>query len=179
MDFSISDFVADRRAATPSAAAEMATPDRADLGRRVRGLSDRLDNALDGRLARERDRIAGLAARRVLTAPEGAVQRRRELLKPTAQRLERAMRHGLDVRGRELRRLCAQMQALSPLAVLGRGYALVRTPDGRLIPRAAGLAPGAAVAVQFADGTAHARVERVEIQNTDMAPDGADREADV
>lgn len=179
VDFSISDFVADRRAATPSAAAEMATPDRADLGRRVRGLSDRLDNALDGRLARERDRIAGLAARRVLTAPEGAVQRRRELLKPTAQRLERAMRHGLDVRGRELRRLCAQMQALSPLAVLGRGYALVRTPDGRLIPRAAGLAPDAAVAVQFADGTAHARVERVEIQNTDMAPDGADREADV
>ena len=89
------------------------------------------------------------------------------------------MRHGLDVRGRELRRLCAQMQALSPLAVLGRGYALVRTPDGQLIPRAAGLAPGAAIAVQFADGTAHARVERVEIQNTDMAPDGADREADV
>lgn len=164
VDFSISDFVADRRAATPSAAAEMATPNRADLGRAVRGLAVRMDNAMDGHLSRERRRISGLAERRVLAAPEEVVRRRREMLAPTVKRLDRAMRSGLDTREREMRRLCAQLQALSPLAVLGRGYTLVRTSDGRLAAHAANLTPGEAVSVQFSDGMACARVESVEVE---------------
>ena len=162
VDFSISDFVADSRAATPSAAAEMATPDRADWERHIRSLSGRMNTVLDSRLTRERRHVTDLAARRVLTTPEGAFRLRRERLTGLSDRLGSAMQGGLDARTHDLRRLCAQMQALSPLAVLGRGYTLVRTPDGHLISRAAGLMPGEDVAVQFADGVACAHVEAVE-----------------
>lgn len=174
VDFSISDFVADRRAATPSAAAEMVTPDRGDLSRQLGGLSVRLDTALDTRLTRERRRLAELAGRRVLSAPEGVILRRREQLSPLSHRLETAIQRVLESRGQEQARLCGQLEALSPLAVLGRGYTLVRGADGRLIPRAAALAVGDTVTVQFSDGAAEARVERIE-----PAPMGAEREADT
>lgn len=179
VDFSISDFVADRRAATPSAAAEMATPDRGDLKRRLGGLSVRLDTALDTRLSRERRRLQELAGRRVLSAPEGVIQRRREQLSPLAHRLDTALRHGLDRRRQELTRLCGQLDALSPLAVLGRGYTLVRRESGELVSRAAALAVGDEVTVRFADGRIGARVERLErVEQTDEAETKQSRRED-
>lgn len=174
VDFSISDFVADCRAATPSAAAEMATPDRADLERHVRSLFGRMNSVLDSQLTQNRRRMTDLASRRVLTAPGGAVRLRRERLEGLSDRLDAVIRHDLDTRTHDLRRLCAQVQALSPLAVLGRGYTLVRTPDGRLISRAAGLLPDDVVAVQFADGTVHARVETVESRPSSVGTGSAE-----
>lgn len=171
VDFSISDFAADRRAATPSAAAEMATPDHHDLARRVGALSARMDTALDMRLMQERRRLTELSGRRVLSAPEGVILQRRETLAPLVHRMETAMRHDLDGRGQQLSRVCAQLSALSPLAVLGRGYTLVRNQAGGLVPRAADLTVRQDVTLQFHDGHARAMIEEVQV-----APEGAGEE---
>lgn len=177
VDYAISDFVADRRAATPSAAAEMVTPDREDLGRQVQALSRRMDTALDTRLARARNRLAELAGRRVLSTPEGVILQRRERLSPLSHRLETAIGRALEMREQEMTRLCGQLEALSPLAVLGRGYTLVRGEDGYLIPRAERLTSGERVTVQFSDGRAEALIELVERVPT--APVGAESETDI
>jgi exodeoxyribonuclease VII large subunit len=135
-DISLTDLVADLRAATPSAAAEQAVADRrevlrqlADLGARLaRGLASR-SRLADERLARTADRLtAGI---------EAALQRERH-------RLERAG---------------AQLDALSPLRVLDRGYAVPRNAEGRVLKRVADFAPGSAFRLRVADGEVPARVE--------------------
>jgi exodeoxyribonuclease VII large subunit len=80
VDFTICDFVADLRAATPSAAAELTLPDKGDLSRRVAALSTRLSGAQTTRLRRYRTRLTQLASAKVLTSPEGVYRLRRESL---------------------------------------------------------------------------------------------------
>lgn len=184
VDFSISDFVADRRAATPSAAAEMAVPDKQDLGRRISALSVRMDNAVAGILTRARAGLDRLASARVLSSPDSLVAGRRDRLDALTHRLTQAspaasVRKGrerveglsrrldlsaaarVETAGSELRRLCGQLEALSPLGVLGRGYALVQKQDGHLAPRAGSVSVGDVVTIRFADGRADAAITDV------------------
>ncbi len=159
VDFTICDFVADLRAATPSAAAELTLPDKSDLGRRVQSLATRLATAEDTRLRVCRQRLDRLAAARVLTSPEGALRPRREALTHLQDRLDRAVDHRLEHRRAELRRSVAGLGALNPLGVLSRGYALVQDEDGHVVPGVEALVPGESVSLRFADGTARARIE--------------------
>jgi exodeoxyribonuclease VII large subunit len=207
VDFTIADFVADVRAPTPSAAAELVVREKQAL---IDGLGDlraRLDRSMRRRLERERERVAALAGRRVLTDParplrdlerrlDDAGRRLRHAAAATlaraAHRLEVATaglrgagprarlaggRHRLehlDVRlrgaaGRALVRsqhrlgaLVGRLDSLSPLAVLGRGYSLTRTPAGEIVRDAGQVAPGAAVDVLLARGRLECRVERTE-----------------
>ena len=184
VDFSISDFVADRRAATPSAAAEMAVPDKQDLGRRISALSVRMDNAVAGILTRARTGLDRLASARVLSSPDSLVAGRRDRLDALTHRLAQAspaasVRKGrerveglsrrldlsaaarVETAGSELRRLCGQLEALSPLGVLGRGYTLVQKQDGHLAPRADTVSVGDVVTIRFADGRADAAITDV------------------
>jgi exodeoxyribonuclease VII large subunit len=135
-DVSLTDFVADVRAPTPSAAVEMAIPDRDDLSRRVAGLALRLAGALGRgtRLARERLVRAG-------DRLEGALQRR--LDEP---------RRGLDL-------LAAQLDALSPLRVLDRGYSVARDSAGRVLRRVEQFRPGLPFGLRVSNGDVRARVD--------------------
>lgn len=135
-DVTLTDLVADARAATPSAAAELVVPDRARWAARAGDLATRLATALTqrGRLARER-------------------------LARSADRLEAALTGLLDDRRRRADHLAAQLDALSPLRVLGRGYAVATAPDGRLLRRTADFHPGDRFALRVSDGTVPARVE--------------------
>lgn len=135
-DVSFTDLVADVRAATPSAAMELAVPDRADLARQVAGLGLRLGNAL-GRGTR----LAG------------------ERLSRSADRLEVALERQLERPRRDLERLGAQLDALSPLRVLERGYSVARGDAGRVLRRIADFAPGSPFTLRVVDGTVPARVE--------------------
>ncbi|HXE58605.1 MAG TPA: exodeoxyribonuclease VII large subunit [Gemmatimonadales bacterium] len=135
-DVSLTDLVADLRAPTPSAAAEMAVADARELQGRIEGLAVRLA----GGLAR-RSRVLG------------------ERLERTADRLTGAMTGLLGERRRLLERLGAQLDALSPLRCLERGYAVARGPDGRLLRRRADFAPGSRFSLRVADGEVDARVE--------------------
>jgi exodeoxyribonuclease VII large subunit len=207
VDFTIADFVADARAPTPTAAAALVVPDRAEVARsvaradaalrralvrriallrervtglqrrlgdperRVRDLALRLDElalrarrGLVRKVAWERREIATLASRLVRTGPERAVRRTSDGLRADADRL----RFAVAVRVRHARaaveRAAGRLDALSPLACLGRGYAIVRRGDaaGPVVSDAESLAAGDAVALVFARGRARARVEETE-----------------
>jgi exodeoxyribonuclease VII large subunit len=137
IDISLTDLVADVRAATPSAAAELAVPDRRDVLRLVDDLSVRLASGLTGRtrLARER-------------------------LSRTSDRLRAGVESQLDGRRTLTDRLAAQLDALSPLRVLGRGYAVPMNEAGRVLKRRADFAPNESFRLRVADGDVRARVER-------------------
>jgi len=165
VDFTICDFVADLRAATPSAAAELTLPDKADLGRRVTALSTRLDTSVSAVLTRRRTRLASLSSRRVLSAPEAVYTRRKERLDTLGTRLHMAADRHVTAGRQDLRRLCAQLSALSPLGVLGRGYALVQGEDGHVITGADRLSVGDTVTLRFADSRATATVTNTETQS--------------
>ncbi len=136
VDISLTDLVADVRAATPSAAAELAVPDRRDVLRLVDDLS--------GRLA------AGLTARTRLASAR---------LARTSDRLQAAVQVGLQRRRSQTERLAVQLDALSPLRVLGRGYAVARAMDGRVLKQKADFVADLPFQLRVADGDVRARVE--------------------
>lgn len=158
VDVTLADLVADVRAATPSQAAEFALPDRRDVAVRIAAASTAFGRALStllaarrARMERTRDRMAG-----ALLAQLRSSERR--LLTATA-RLAPALLRAVEVRRGTLSRLAAQLHALSPMAVLGRGYALARAADGRLLRRRADLPAGTSFTLTVADGAIIARVE--------------------
>ena len=135
-DISLSDLVADVRAATPSAAAEQAVADRREVLRQVADLGSRL--------------AAGLAARTGLAE---------ERLARTADRLYSGVDDALRRERHRADRLAAQLDALSPLRILDRGYAVPVGSEGRVLKRRADFAPGAGFRLRVADGEVPARVE--------------------
>jgi exodeoxyribonuclease VII large subunit len=158
-DFTICDFAADLRAATPTAAAAAASPDRAALAAEVNALRRRLRRDLQRIVERGSQRLDH-AARRLLT-PAERLERDRERVRGLQRRLQLAAQ---SVRARREQRVASFARALAhldPTRVLGRGYSIVRGPDGHVRATAAGLAPGDAISVVFADGTADAAVTRV------------------
>jgi exodeoxyribonuclease VII large subunit len=136
IDISLTDLVADHRAATPSAAAELAVADRRDVLRLVNDLSVRLASGLTGRTR--------LAAAR---------------LARSADRLHAGMEGVLDSRRNLAERLAAQLDALSPLRVLGRGYAVPMDHAGRVLKQRADFIKDASFRLRVADGDVRARVE--------------------
>ena len=161
VDFTICDFVADLRAATPSAAAELSLPDKGDLTRQVQSLTTRLNAAQTTRLKRYRTQLDRLSATRVLTSPEGVYRLRRETVTALEKRLNLSVSRHLGRKRQSMERVTASLGALNPLAVLGRGYALVQTEAGKVIPAAAELQVGDRVGLRFADGSARVRVEEI------------------
>jgi exodeoxyribonuclease VII large subunit len=156
-DFTIADFVADCRAATPSAAAELIVPDQFEvalhLGARMQRLRSELQRALDER----QHALEGLQRRLSRCRPEAAPSRAQVTRDVTSMR--RLLSHQLALREERLSSLCKQLAALSPAATLGRGYALVQRGDGALIVRAADARAGERVEIRMADGGFDARVE--------------------
>lgn len=136
IDISLTDLVADVRAATPSAAAELAVSDRQDVLRLVDDLSVRLASGLTGRTRLARERLAR-----------------------TTDRLHVGVQAVLDSRRNLTDRLAAQLDALSPLRVLGRGYAVPTTEAGRVLKRRADFVPNESFRLRVADGDVRARVE--------------------
>ncbi len=135
-DVSLTDLVADMRAATPSAAAEAAVPDRAAVLPTLNGVARRLAKALAGR--------AGMAEER---------------LARTGDRLTTALQLHLDRRAAKLDRLAGKLDALSPLKVLDRGYAIARSETNQVLKRVGQFTPGLRFRLRVADGEVRARSE--------------------
>lgn len=163
VDYSISDFVADLRAATPSAAAELTIPDSEDARRYVDNLYARLTKPVEENLRRRRATLELLTSAGVLTSPEAMYTRRKEAIKTLGDRMDRSILH-LQAQNRQtMTRLTAQLEALSPLAVLGRGYTMTKDVDGNIVTSAAMLSEGDGLIVRFADGEALATVTGVNL----------------
>lgn len=205
-DVTIADFVADVRAATPSAAAEKVVQAKQDLVARIDALARRRDAALERVVTRLRTRVGRVTEHRVFEAERGRVRARRLQVGALATRMDQALRRAaerararlrradertdafrfdrqvahrrerlaaldrrlgarlastVDLRRTRLGGLAAHLDALSPLAVLGRGYALAWRGDGQLLRDAREVAPGDAVRVRLAEGEIEAQVTRV------------------
>ncbi|HWQ15599.1 MAG TPA: exodeoxyribonuclease VII large subunit [Roseiflexaceae bacterium] len=157
-DTTIIDYVADVRAPTPSAAAEIVSPDVAELADAVAGLRAALDEALLEQVARARGELEGLRRRLAQQSPMARVQRDRQMLDELLRRASAALAHDATLKQARLEGALRQLAALSPLATLGRGYAVVRrASDGRVVTSPAQIAPGEAVDITVRDGSFGAR----------------------
>jgi exodeoxyribonuclease VII large subunit len=212
-DFTISDFVADLRAATPSAAAELITLAQHQVEDRVAALAARVQRSGNFHLMNARQRYSRLSAESVLIRVRDAVNRRsqrldelrlhldasmqrplrirarllgflidrlrrqditariatiHQRLQSADQRLHRATTQIVNLRMTRLNRASAGLVALSPVAVLSRGYALVYAADGKLLRSAAGTAAGRTIRARLAHGTLEAEVTRTKIEEANV-----------
>ena len=158
-DVTISDYVADRRASTPSNAAELAVPDQEELRQTLDHLYHRLDRAMDRRLRERQDALARLGSSPFLRSPLQAVREKRLALDLCRQRLIRAMERKTGETRQTIGRLAAALDALSPFKVLGRGYAISYTEDGAVLTSVRQAKAGDPVDLRVSDGTLHCRVE--------------------
>lgn len=159
-DVTISDFVADARASTPSNAAEIAVPDQMELLRWLRGAGDRMVQCETGRLEAARQRLDNLASKRVMRDQMAYVQDKRMELAHLQQRLGDLSGALLSRRRQRFSALAAALDAMSPLKVLGRGYAVARSQDGTILKSGREVAPGDRVSVTLSEGGFDAVVER-------------------
>lgn len=157
-DVSLTDLVADVRAATPSAAAEKAVPDRAELLRRLDALQGSLASGALRRVALVDERLRH-AATRMARSCERLIEHGTGRLREAHSRMAVACDRGVQARRAEVARLAGQLDALSPLRVLERGYAVARAADGRVLRRIADFPADRAFRLRVLDGEIHARSE--------------------
>lgn len=160
-DFTICDFAADRRAPTPSAAAELAVPDTRELMRRISNVTDRCEHLLSAKVAERRKYLEIMASRPVLKNPERYIDDRRMDLGHLETRLCSAIVNVKEKKSSAFSLLAAKLDALSPLSVLTRGYSFVSDTEGRVLKEARGLALGQSVNISFSDGEAKCKVEEI------------------
>ncbi len=151
-DFSISDFVADLRAPTPSAAAEMVMPEKKAFKENLIFLEKRLTASLLHRLKREHDKLLRLENARSLQRPMELVNQKRQHLDRLEQSLIQRNRTRIEMIKASLGITVGRLNALSPLTVLSRGYAVVQNEDGSILRTIKDLNPGDKLQVTLSDG---------------------------
>lgn len=170
-DVTISDYVADLRAATPSNAAELVVPDRQELEERLRSLTARMAQAQKRQIHLARQSLQALASKQVLQSPMNYLQDRRMLLDYHCQQLASCMQQLLDQKKHRFVAARATLEAMSPMAVLGRGYAMASTKNGVILHDASQLHPGDPVLVRLHHGTFEASVTAIEGGTNDTGTD--------
>ena len=161
-DFTIADFVADVRAPTPSAAAEIVLPPRVEVDERLAEFRQRMHRTVRQRIQTARERLSRLRDARILKDPREQINRRQMAVDLLIQRLESVQRSRLSETERTLSLLTGKLDALSPLKVLARGYGMVTHSDtGRVIRSVRGIQAGDRMNVRLADGQIVSIVEHV------------------
>jgi len=182
VDFTISDFVADLRAPTPSAAAEIVIQSKEEISQRVKQLERRLEAVIKFRIGQLRHFLASKVGSRGFVVAENRIRRMAQRVDDLTFRLEQIGRTGAFIRSRAHRvEICEQrlsnaihqclkkwhqafariahtLDAISPLAVLERGYAICLTPDGRVVRSVDTVEPDATVKVRLHEGSLLAKV---------------------
>lgn len=152
IDFSLLDFAADLRAATPSAAAELLSPSTIEMHDRLGLLRRKLTDSLRAHLQRAAQRSDIAQLRLQALNPIQRMQSGRHTLQALAARLHRAVHSDLNARLLRLKSAGAQLNALSPLATLGRGYSILRDDQGSIIQSITQTVPGQSLRAALSDG---------------------------
>lgn len=168
-DSPLLDLVADRRAATPTDAAKTVVPDVAEELERIRQARSRLRQVLTARITHEQQVIDSLRARPVLADPARGLAERVDEVHLLRDRARRSLRHRIERADDDLAHRLARVRALSPLATLKRGYAVVQDADGHVVTSPDSTTSGAALTVRVAEG-------RIDATVTDTHPDPIDEE---
>lgn len=164
-DVTISDYVADLRAATPSNAAELAVPDREALMQTLDAMSASMASALNRQLKNARNHLNVLAASPVLRSPTGYFEQKGKTLELYKSRLTSAQNRRIAGKNQRFIALVSKLDAMSPLKVLSRGYAVAKGPDGHILRTARAVETGDCITVMLSDGTLSAEVLKKEDPN--------------
>ena len=151
-DVTISDFVADRRASTPSNAAEIAVPDQEELRNRLDSVRQAMAQAVRKTLEKADGQWRALATKRVLTDPMAFIDDRRMQLDSVQQRLGLTAHRQMSTRQQQFAALAASLDALSPLKVLSRGYAMAQAADGAVLRTSRQVKEGDRIRVRLGQG---------------------------
>lgn len=158
IDFTIADFVADLRAPTPSAAAELATPDIQELRAGLQGIRLALQNQMQTILQQKNWQIQSLNRALNHLTPEVRLQNGQQRLDMLMERLEQHITRRLERWRGRVDILQARLDAMNPLATLARGYAIVRQEDGRIVRGVQDAAAGDILYLQLSDGSLKSQV---------------------
>lgn len=150
-DFTICDFAADLRAPTPSAAAEIAVPDITALGELLGSFSRRMNSAVGGTLTHEKARLEARAQLLKRLSPRNYIDDLDARCGGAGVRIDSAVRHSMEVRRGEIAALCARLDALSPLRVIARGYA-VASSGGKVLTSPSQVEVGDTIDLRLAGG---------------------------
>jgi exodeoxyribonuclease VII large subunit len=161
-DFTLCDFVADMRAPTPSAAAEIAVPDTAELLHRVSRTEERLSLAVFRNIEANRAHLKRLASARSMTSPMNVIDDKRMALAMEEQRLAGRMEALIAKKRAGFIRDTAKLDALNPLAVIARGYSAIFDENGALIKSVSQTKEGDALSFMVTDGKIRAEVKELE-----------------
>lgn len=157
-DVTISDYVADIRAATPSNAAELAVPDQDALGQTLDAMSAAMATALTRQLKSARQHLNVLSASPALKSPTGYLEQKQKTLELLKNRLISAQNQNISRKSARYVALTAKLDAMSPLKVLTRGYAMAQTEDGDVLRSVEQVDLGQRITVSLNDGTISATV---------------------
>ncbi|KQZ75133.1 exodeoxyribonuclease VII large subunit [Nocardioides sp. Root151] len=156
------DLVADVRASTPTDAARRVVPDMAEETQRIDQARQRLRSSMLAWLDREQTGLAAIRSRPAMADPRNLLDDRADEVAHLRDRARRSVRHRLDRAGDEIAHHAARATALSPLATLRRGYAVLQGPDGHVLTSVTGVDEGAEISVRVADGRVHATTTSIE-----------------
>ena len=166
IDVTLCDLAADVRALTPSEAAERLVPSAEDLKNALRGLQMRLRKALQSQAGLARQKITQLANRRVFQRPWERIQLLQQRLDDAQTRMQRGVKRRVTQAREQLGMFAAQLESLSPLAVLGRGYSVTQRADtGEIVRDAATLALGDFLSTRLAKGSVISLVEITNLED--------------
>ncbi|MBE6587244.1 MAG: exodeoxyribonuclease VII large subunit [Ruminococcaceae bacterium] len=160
-DFTICDFVADRRAPTPSAAAEIAVPDILELKHKFNNIISRESAILTKRFEYLRDHLRRLERSRPLLSPMNTIEDKRMTVASVQDRLELCVGHIIEKKRAQLSGTAQALNALNPLAVLSRGYSAVFDNEGRVVKSVKDTEIGKTIALKLSDGSISAIVKEV------------------
>ena len=160
-DVTISDYVADLRAATPSNAAELAVPDREALLQNLDAAASAMAAALSHQLRNARQRLDVLSRSAALSSPTGYLEQRQGQLEHLKSRLIAAQNQMLHQKRNRFVSCTAKLDAMSPLKVLSRGYSIVNAENGAILRSVRQTAPKQQISVMFADGIINAIVSEI------------------
>ena len=157
-DVTISDFVADLRAATPSNAAELAVPDRESLSQTLDAMSTAMASALNRQLRSARQHLNVLSRSAALQSPTGYLEQRRQSLSGLKTRLVSAQSQNISLKKHRYVALTSKLDAMSPLKVLTRGYAITQKDDGTMLRSVSQVSAGDSILIRLQDGALNARI---------------------
>ena len=160
-DVTISDFVADLRAATPSNAAELAVPDRQSLEQNLDSMAMAMATVLHRQIRAARQHLDVLSNSAALQSPDGYLQQRHKSLELLQNRLITAQNQCINRNNQRYIALTAKLDAMSPLKVLSRGYAIAQTEENAVVRSVAQVQCGDQLHISFSDGTLSATVTDV------------------
>ncbi len=160
-DFTISDFVADRRAPTPSAAAEIAVPDMQEIKERLYSYGERARFFIKGVLEKNRSRVEDVSERPMFVRPLSLLDEKRLTLMHLTDALSHAATQKILHLRTDFSKKAGMLEGMSPLAILSRGYTALQNENGRTVTSVTDLTEGERVRLLFSKGAADAVVEKI------------------